>query len=344
VAHQQPAPGARVTSLAALSKSNVTYNFTVDWKPTDDMLLYATTRTGYIGGGVNALAPLDSTYRTYDPETVNNYEVGVKADWNLGNIRGRTNVALYNDNFKDIQRQSYFIVNGAPASLTSNLAGARYRGLEIETTIIPTSWFELSANLGLMRNKYKDWIEQAPCAGTPLPACATLPAGTFFVINHAKGVMTFQGNGVTVGPTFNFKPDRVPNSPRTLWMIQPTVKLREATGQDISISANIYHRSSYTGFAQSSSLVAGYPVVPQVSVFGGMTPLPPTLTEGYTLVDARIDWRTGPEDRVNIYAAVTNLTDKAYALGISQTVNLTGSTLVVPSAPRMVTVGASYGF
>jgi iron complex outermembrane receptor protein len=116
-----------------------TYNISIDYKIAPNVLVYVSNRTGFKSGGftvnANVLVPT-----SFDPEKVNDIEAGVKADFDLV-MPIRTNVALFRDKYKDIQR-SVFRPNPAnPGSILTYLANASeatIKGVEAQITLRPT--------------------------------------------------------------------------------------------------------------------------------------------------------------------------------------------------------------
>jgi iron complex outermembrane receptor protein len=116
--------------------SNVSYLARVTYKPTDDLLFYATHSTGFKGGGFGAGGLPSGSFTPFDPEKAKNYEVGFKAD--LLDRRLRINGAAYQVDYTNLQR-SIVRANaaGSPVTLITNAASARIQGLEAEATIQP---------------------------------------------------------------------------------------------------------------------------------------------------------------------------------------------------------------
>src|SRR3546814_3329468 len=85
-----------------------TYNFSADYRITDDMLVYATTRRGYNAGGFNANID-DPDLQIVRPEHITDYEAGLKADWHIGGMPVRTNVSAFLAKYKDIRRTTSLI-------------------------------------------------------------------------------------------------------------------------------------------------------------------------------------------------------------------------------------------
>ncbi|MDH4386960.1 MAG: TonB-dependent receptor [Caulobacter sp.] len=126
--------------------SKGTWKLGLDYTLNDDTFFYASVATGYKAGGfgdkVDTCNCGNLTAFPYDPETDINYEVGVKA--RFPELRLNVIATLYNTEFNDMQKTGYVIV-GQDArtnvyigtNLTTNIAGARSRGVELEGDWIP---------------------------------------------------------------------------------------------------------------------------------------------------------------------------------------------------------------
>ena len=140
-----------------------TYTLGVDWQVTPDHLLYAVTRKGYRSGGINQRANLPSQFIPYQPEVVTDYEIGLKADWQLGDMgRLRTNISAYYQDYADIQRTQTQTVGVAPNTIlitrVVNAAKARVKGLEADVTWNPIREITLRAYYSLADAQYRTWL------------------------------------------------------------------------------------------------------------------------------------------------------------------------------------------
>ncbi|MCW1384745.1 TonB-dependent receptor [Novosphingobium sp. KCTC 2891] len=127
--------------------------FGVQFRPVDDVMLYATYNRGFKAGGVNidtnaagllannpaetggAGVPLDPSYK---PEKVNAYEVGAKIQYL--NRRARTNIALFYYDLSDLQIAQFVGLRFT----VLNTAKAKDYGLEIENLFELTDGVTLS--------------------------------------------------------------------------------------------------------------------------------------------------------------------------------------------------------
>jgi iron complex outermembrane receptor protein len=131
-----------------------TYTLAADYKVTPDILVYATTRTGYKPGGFNANANPEN--RFFGPETVTDYEVGVKTAWRMGEVSGILNFDAYRDNYSGIQRGLTVVVGGNPVTVIDNAAKARIQGFDVEGSV-RVGGFNLGAFYSYTDAKYLEY-------------------------------------------------------------------------------------------------------------------------------------------------------------------------------------------
>jgi iron complex outermembrane receptor protein len=157
----QGIPANRVlTSQGGASEDWVVFTprIGVNYKASDDLLLYASAARGYNAGGFSARAGTVQTVTTpFDPEYINAYEAGFK--WDFANGRGRLNAAAFFNDYSD--KQEEVIEPGPPPSFTStfvrNAASAQIFGLEFEASAILTDALRIDASLGLLNAEYEDF-------------------------------------------------------------------------------------------------------------------------------------------------------------------------------------------
>lgn len=136
-----------------------TYNLSLDYAVSDKVLLYATTRRGYNGGGFNPNVPQandpSAPQTAFGPEHITDYELGVKADWNLGSMPVRTNVSAFLAKYNDIQRSiSGIDSTGQPFIGIATGPKATIYGTQIEVNARPFKGFQVNGTLGLLHTRY----------------------------------------------------------------------------------------------------------------------------------------------------------------------------------------------
>jgi iron complex outermembrane receptor protein len=134
-----------------------TYTASLSWQIDADRLLYVAHRRGYRAGGFNSGGINAASLLPFGPETVTDYEIGFKGDWRLGGGHLRTNLAIYQADYKDIQRTVILAINNVPINSIFNAASARIRGAEAEVRYIPVRGLELSGSMSYTDTKYTDF-------------------------------------------------------------------------------------------------------------------------------------------------------------------------------------------
>lgn len=161
------------------------YRLVADYKITNDFLVYASYSTGYKGGGVNpypyygpalgecsALPPGSTApcnqLKSFDPETLQTYEAGIKAD--LFDRRLRLNAAGFYNKFDNI------ILNvnrcpGSPCAQPNNIGKADVKGFELEMQAFPVDGLSLDGSLAYLDFGYT----QITNPNTPITLDMTTP-------------------------------------------------------------------------------------------------------------------------------------------------------------------------
>jgi len=151
-----------VAPLCSLSRSDkfsdTSYTAGLDYKPADDVLLYAKTSKGFRSGGQNLRATSVAAFVPFLPETVYEHEVGAKTQ--LFDRRLRFNVAAYRSTLKGAQRSTLVpTATGSITTILGNAARVRVWGMEAEATAILFSGFEAAATGSLTKPKYVRYSE-----------------------------------------------------------------------------------------------------------------------------------------------------------------------------------------
>jgi len=112
-----------------------TWNVSLDYRINDDAMVYVAHRHGYRAGGFNirATSPLQSI--AFDPEEVDDIEVGAKLSGSVGGIGYHWNLAAYQMWYKDIQRTVAQVFNGVLVAGVFNNADAEIGGFETDFSI-----------------------------------------------------------------------------------------------------------------------------------------------------------------------------------------------------------------
>jgi len=136
--------------LAKQTFKNWSGKVQVDYRPTDDVLLYAGVNRGTKSGGfgVQAFTPIDPTTLPYDQEVLTNYEAGFKLT--LLDRKVTFNGAVFHYDYKDYQA---FMLQGQ-SQIVANVP-ARVTGVETELVLRPVRGLMLSGFLTYLDTKVK---------------------------------------------------------------------------------------------------------------------------------------------------------------------------------------------
>jgi iron complex outermembrane receptor protein len=136
------------------------YRVALDYSISDDMMAYAQVSTGYKGGGINPRPFFIIQIETFEPETMDTYEVGFKSE--LFDRRMRLNAAYFFNDYQDIQITQVACeqppdgsVIGGPCLQPANAGTADVKGFEIEAEIHPTDNFIIDAMVSSLDFEYK---------------------------------------------------------------------------------------------------------------------------------------------------------------------------------------------
>ena len=158
-----PGPGVILPRYAAANNCNgsesfgkMTYRANLDYQIGDNKLLYASLSRGFRSGGFNGRSSGPTTLGPYNPERVDAYEVGLKADWLDRTLR--TNFAFYYTKYDNKQEE---VVQPAPPGSSSpqetvvkNASSADIKGFEAELTAQLSNELTLNASFSYTDAQY----------------------------------------------------------------------------------------------------------------------------------------------------------------------------------------------
>src|SRR3546814_16034081 len=75
---------------------------------------------------------------------VDDYELGLKADWHFDDVLLRTNLAFYRTSFSDIQRNLQDSTVIPPQAFIINAADATIQGIEADVSLFPSHGLNIS--------------------------------------------------------------------------------------------------------------------------------------------------------------------------------------------------------
>ena len=197
----------------------------LDYQVNPNVLVYVASRHSYKAGGFNLLDPATPIeIRVYKPETLTDLEVGVKAQFDVGTVPVRTNIAAYRGWYKNIHTFTAASCGATPTVASVVNAGkGSPKGIELEMQVRPIRNLDVSAFYNHTLGRYDSFV---------------LPAVNGCAFAAPSGLLTGQnfGNLIkdTAGATVTYK-----------------IPLKNA-GENLSITGNVYYRGPREGNSLSS--------------------------------------------------------------------------------------------
>ncbi|TGD73417.1 TonB-dependent receptor [Mangrovimicrobium sediminis] len=154
------------------SSDEPTWMIDLDYKPTDDLLVYGKYSKGYRQGSVNIGG--SSGLDVHGPETVDTFEIGSKSSF-YGAMPATLNVAVFYNDFQDQQVQyGYFKPTGVGTTAIVNAGSSTIYGAEIEATLQLTENLILNASYAYLDSE----VDELIFPDFPPNAVATEPTTT----------------------------------------------------------------------------------------------------------------------------------------------------------------------
>lgn len=144
--------GNQMYRNASVQFGRVTGRVVLDYKPSDNSLIYLSYSRGYKSGGINP--PFDpsvfSAPATFRPESIDAFELGTKNTFMNGSLRLNASVFYYK--YKDLQLSR--ILNKTSFNDNTN---ADIYGAEVEAVIRPERHFMVNLSASYLKTKIKDF-------------------------------------------------------------------------------------------------------------------------------------------------------------------------------------------
>ena len=143
-------------SLASRTSSKrATWTLNAAYNPVPDVMVYATWTRGYRQGAVNPQAAPSA--QTFDPESIDAYEIGAKTSFRAGSISGMFNIAGYYNDLTNQQLQfalqpfAGFV--GSNRTSNFNAGKSRIKGVEADVSIRFGEFFRLDGAINRLATK-----------------------------------------------------------------------------------------------------------------------------------------------------------------------------------------------
>ncbi len=172
--------------------------------------VYAKYSKGFKSGGWNTdfLSSNAVKKPSFDTETVDSYEVGMKGKLHGGRLR--YDLAAYTSRFKNFQVFQFVDLGGGATSIElGNAADVESRGLDANLTVRATRQLDIGVNFGLVKSYFKSFNTCTPtvdCTGNRLPYAPNFTSA--LTVNHGiflpslGGKLNFYGEYSYRGKSF----------------------------------------------------------------------------------------------------------------------------------------------
>ncbi len=158
------------------SEDGITPKASIAWRPRDGFMAYALYSEGYRLGGANPNPPgLTGVPTSYDSDTVNNYEIGVRTGFADDSVL--LDVTAFHIDWNDMQVRLF---TPAPYfySYVSNAGGADVDGVELSLGWQTGELFDMQAAVTWQDAAVSSFVEDTFAPGGGHPAGTTLPGSS----------------------------------------------------------------------------------------------------------------------------------------------------------------------
>jgi iron complex outermembrane receptor protein len=294
-------PVPRVYRQKQFNSTTGSLNLSYRFNP--DILAYASYARGDSPGGFNNGG---AAAISFTPQKVNAFELGLKSE--LLDRHLRLNLALFNNNYKDLQFFQAIFLNGTNNQVTLNAAGARGRGVELDSTVVLSDNWKLGVQYTRQTSKITAYNIPAP----PAPQVSFIGAALVRSPEHALNASLTYAHDIGSG------------------------KLQLVAEQSYTSSYN----NDYQGVPAGTAYPAG-------QTRPGLTPGVTTSqvlglfeTPGYSVTNLNARYTMGPWE---LSGYVRNLTNHQYIVATATTDAFTYA-LETPGEPRTYELSVKYSF
>lgn len=143
-------PGNQIIQARKVKFNKLTGRFVIDFKVTDDNLLYASYSRGYKSGGINPpLQPIFAVPESFKPEQVDAFEIGSKNTFGGGALQ--LNLTAFYYKYKDLQLSKIV----ARTAVNDNVSADIY-GFEAEAIVRPDPDVVVNLGFSYLHSKVSD--------------------------------------------------------------------------------------------------------------------------------------------------------------------------------------------
>jgi len=199
----------------------------INYKPSRDLLLYATVSSGFKSGGFNgANSNTQTQLRPYNPERLTAYEVGAKGD--IRSLGLNLNGAVFYYDYKDKQESGFAVTFVGNIGGLTNIPKSRIYGAEVSANWRLTDQLSLNAGATYLNSKIKQWEAVSNASLYP-------------------NIVTYDASGLPL-----------PNAPK--WSLNATPSYKVDVGSDMTLefATDAIYRDSTSGAGLPYQMIEDY--------------------------------------------------------------------------------------
>jgi iron complex outermembrane receptor protein len=305
-------PQAPIVSISApeIETEAPTGLLEFNYRPIDDIMIYAKYTRGYRQGSVNLAA--DPGLDIHTDETVDSYEIGAKTTFG-GPVPGRFNIAVFDNDLKDMQLQNGYISSTAgPTTAITNAGNSSIKGFEVDAYFQLSDSIDLSLAYSMLDTELlsrgtvdRQGIADAVTAASGNPASGQLAAATFVPIADVGDELPFAPEESLVA-SLNYT---IP-SPASLGVM------------------NLGVTYVYTGEQRAAATSAS----------------PFAIIPAFELINLNASWMDIFRSNIDLALYATNVTEEEYVTYVAGTYNTLGIESRQVGLPRMFGARLRYSF
>ena len=218
--------GSGTTVTGESNWKQFTPRFGIEYKPSSDVMLFATATKGFKSGGFNT----DDPSNEFSPENIWSYEGGIKARW--GGIL-TTNLSAFYYNYSNLQVQQVLLPSGK--SIVTNASSAKVYGIDGEIILRPTNAFTVGTNFAFMHSEYGDLTLFNDLLAVPANVSvkgnvlkrapkATILTYADYTANFGSNSLTFHGEAMYRSRTYYTPFEDAPHSQPGFWLLNANIR------------------------------------------------------------------------------------------------------------------------
>ena len=245
-------------SDGVLTVSDTIFKFSLDWKVTDDVLLFANYSEGFRPPVTNRVGGGKATSQTgkfdgfripvySETDTLDNYELGLKGDFLDGIVR--VNATAYYSEITDLQTSRFDPTNISFLVFTDNVGDAEIKGIDADITWLATDDLIINSAFSWLDTELTRINEElegiSPGVGGRLPYSAKFSGN----INGRYFFEMEEGRRGYVNASVAYTGDRLAGMAMDAYVMEDATQLIYGTGSGLKIEdeADVYEGVNYTG-------------------------------------------------------------------------------------------------